>query len=94
MTVKHTPFTAMLSPIATVEKSKPLEEKVNTAPLSYIVFLEILKYILFIYINYFSLYELIYGALSMLLLFMLWAVNKVGDCQERILISGSSTEVH
>jgi riboflavin synthase alpha subunit len=30
MTVKHTPFTAMLSPIATVEKSKPLEEKVNT----------------------------------------------------------------
>jgi hypothetical protein len=31
-------------------------------------FLEILKYILFIYINYFSLYELIYGALSMLLL--------------------------
>jgi membrane protein len=35
-------------------------------------FLEILKYILFIYINYFSLYELIYGALSMLLLFMLW----------------------
>ena len=25
---------------------------------------------------------------------MLWAVIKVGDCQERILISGSSTEVH
>ena len=25
---------------------------------------------------------------------MLWAVFKVGDCQERILISGSSTEVH
>jgi hypothetical protein len=23
---------------------------------------------------------------------MLWAVIKVGDCQERILISGSSTE--
>jgi hypothetical protein len=37
MTVKHTPFTAMLSPIATVEKSKPLEEKVNTAPLSFVV---------------------------------------------------------
>ena len=35
-------------------------------------FLEILKSILFIYINYFPLYELIYGALSMLLLFMLW----------------------
>ena len=25
---------------------------------------------------------------------MLWAVIKVGDCQEGILISGSSTEVH
>ena len=25
---------------------------------------------------------------------MLWAVIKIGDCQERILISGSSTEVH
>ena len=35
-------------------------------------FLEVLKSILFIYINYFPLYELIYGALSMLLLFMLW----------------------
>ncbi|RUA04327.1 MAG: hypothetical protein DSY43_06525 [Gammaproteobacteria bacterium] len=35
-------------------------------------FLEILKSILLIYINYFPLYELIYGALSMLLLFMLW----------------------
>jgi hypothetical protein len=33
-------------------------------------FLKILKYILFIYINYFSLYELIYGALSMLLLLL------------------------
>ncbi len=35
-------------------------------------FLEVLKSILLIYINYFPLYELIYGALSMLLLFMLW----------------------
>ncbi|WP_225879360.1 YhjD/YihY/BrkB family envelope integrity protein [Isorropodon fossajaponicum symbiont] len=42
-------------------------------------FLEVLKSILLIYINYFPFYELIYGALSMLLLFMLrvyfsWAV--------------------
>lgn len=35
-------------------------------------FLEILKSLMLIYINYFPLYELIYGALSMLLLFMLW----------------------
>lgn len=35
-------------------------------------FLEILKSILLIYVSYFPLYELIYGALSMLLLFMLW----------------------
>ncbi len=35
-------------------------------------FLEVLKSILLIYINYFHFYELIYGALSMLLLFMLW----------------------
>lgn len=35
-------------------------------------FLEVLKSILLIYINYFPLYEFIYGALSMLLLFMLW----------------------
>lgn len=35
-------------------------------------FLEVLKSILLIYINYFPFYELIYGALSMLLLFMLW----------------------
>lgn len=35
-------------------------------------FLEILKSLILIYINYFPLYQLIYGALSMLLLFMLW----------------------
>ncbi len=35
-------------------------------------FLEVLKSIMLIYISYFPLYELIYGALSMLLLFMLW----------------------
>ncbi len=35
-------------------------------------FLEALKSILLIYINYFPMYELIYGALSTLLLFMLW----------------------
>jgi membrane protein len=35
-------------------------------------FLEVLKSLMLIYINYFPLYELIYGALSMLLLFMLW----------------------
>ncbi|SMN15035.1 Inner membrane protein YihY, formerly thought to be RNase BN [uncultured Candidatus Thioglobus sp.] len=35
-------------------------------------FLEILKSILLIYIQFFPLYEVIYGALSMLLLFMLW----------------------
>ncbi|QKQ24001.1 YihY/virulence factor BrkB family protein [Candidatus Ruthia endofausta] len=34
--------------------------------------LEILKSILLIYINYFPFYELIYSALFMLLLFMLW----------------------
>lgn len=34
--------------------------------------LEILKSFLLIYINYFPVYELIYGTLSMLLLFMLW----------------------
>jgi membrane protein len=36
------------------------------------LFLEVLKSILLIYINYFPLYELIYGALSIILLFMLW----------------------
>ncbi|SHN91913.1 hypothetical protein BHECKSOX_2416 [Bathymodiolus heckerae thiotrophic gill symbiont] len=35
-------------------------------------FLEVLKSILLIYIQFFPLYEVIYGALSMLLLFMLW----------------------
>lgn len=34
--------------------------------------LEVLKLLALIYINYFVLYELIYGALSALLLFMLW----------------------
>jgi hypothetical protein len=50
------------------------DRKSNMTARAYDVFwlVEILKYILFIYINYFSLYELIYGALSMLLLFMLW----------------------
>ena len=35
-------------------------------------FLEVVKSIMLIYINYFPLYELIYGTMSMLLLFMLW----------------------
>lgn len=35
-------------------------------------FLEVIKSIMLIYINYFPLYELIYGTMSALLLFMLW----------------------
>lgn len=35
-------------------------------------FLEVLKSLMLIYISYFPLYQLIYGALSMVLLFMLW----------------------
>ncbi len=34
--------------------------------------LEIIKYLLFIYIQYFPVYELIYGTLSILMLIMLW----------------------
>jgi membrane protein len=34
--------------------------------------LEIIKYALFVYIQYFSVYELIYGTLSVLMLLMLW----------------------
>ncbi len=40
-------------------------------------FLEVLKSILLIYIVYFPLYELIYGTLSALLLFMLWVFSWV-----------------
>lgn len=35
-------------------------------------FLELLKLLMLIYVDYFPFYQLIYGALSMLLLFMLW----------------------
>jgi len=34
--------------------------------------LELIKYAMFIYIEYFPIYELIYGALSALVLFMIW----------------------
>jgi membrane protein len=37
--------------------------------------LEVVKSIMLVYINYFPLYELIYGTMSMLLLFMLWVYS-------------------
>lgn len=36
------------------------------------ILLELIKYALFVYIQYFPIYELIYGALSVMILFMLW----------------------
>ncbi len=36
------------------------------------ILLELIKYLMFLYVQYFPIYELIYGALSMLLLLMIW----------------------
>jgi membrane protein len=58
--------------------------------------LEVVKSIMLVYINYFPLYELIYGAMSMLLLFMLWVyvswlIIIFGGCYCYILENKNST---
>ncbi|MDC9726572.1 MAG: YihY family inner membrane protein [Candidatus Thioglobus sp.] len=71
-----TPFVLSSFGFALLYYSVPLEKVrfVNALKAGVIaaVLLEVIKYAMFVYIQYFPIYELIYGALSILVLVMLW----------------------
>ena len=71
-----TPFLLSSLGFAVLYYSVPLEKVrfVNALKAGVIAatLLEIIKYAMFVYVQYFPVYELIYGALSILLLMMIW----------------------
>ncbi len=71
-----TPFVLSSFGFALIYYSVPLEKVrfINALKAGVIaaVLLEVIKYAMFVYIQYFPVYELIYGALSILVLIMLW----------------------
>ncbi|MBC8493247.1 MAG: YihY family inner membrane protein [Candidatus Thioglobus sp.] len=71
-----TPFALSSLGFAVLYYSVPLEKVrfINALKAGIIaaILLEVIKYAMFVYIQYFPVYELIYGALSILVLIMLW----------------------
>ncbi len=71
-----TPFLLSILGFAVLYYSVPLERvkfiSALKAGIIASILLEIIKYAMFVYIQYFPLYELIYGTLSILMLAMLW----------------------